>query len=106
MLYQGKYSPNEQKYTYPIDLENDFDFSTEQNAHSGKQNDERKDIALVHIDGNGLGIILRKLNKALKDADESVYANAYRTFSEGLAAATQKAAQAATSTCSGLWADE
>lgn len=93
---QGKYSPNEQKYTYPIDLENDFDFSTEQNAHSGKQNDERKDIALVHIDGNGLGIILRKLNKALKDVDESVYANAYRTFSEGLAAATQKAAQAAT----------
>ncbi|MDW7548204.1 hypothetical protein [Pseudoalteromonas peptidolytica] len=101
---QSKYSPNDQTYSYPTNFEKSnsdnidqsFDFSTEQNAYKGKQNDERKDIALVHIDGNGLGIILLKLNKALSTVDEKIYANAYRSFSEGLASATKKAAQAAT----------
>lgn len=55
-----------------------------------------RDLALIHVDGNGLGLILRALQKALDGKNTEEYSTAFRQFSTALANATQKAAAKAT----------
>ncbi|MBD1389281.1 hypothetical protein IC617_07580 [Neiella sp. HB171785] len=52
-------------------------------------------VALVHIDGNGLGQLLRDLKNSVKD-HPAKYLRVFRTFSDGLKIATQQAAAKAT----------
>lgn len=56
---------------------------------------KRSLVGLVHADGNGLGEILRLLNKACKDAADETYVDLYQTFSLGVTTATIDAAQQA-----------
>ena len=56
---------------------------------------ERRAIALVHADGNGLGQVLRSLDEAAEKQPKRFVA-LYRRFSELVAGVTQEAAQAAT----------
>lgn len=79
---------------YPVNLETDFKFSAP-NVHS-ENKDAIKDIALIHIDGNGLGALLIALRDALKNASDNEYRLGFRAFSEALATATESAAQEAT----------
>ncbi|MFA0350259.1 hypothetical protein AB4486_25530, partial [Vibrio sp. 10N.222.55.C6] len=61
-----------------------------------QQRDAIKDMALIHIDGNGLGILLMKLKSALNNESERRFRQTYRAFSDALNIATVKAAQQAT----------
>lgn len=56
---------------------------------------ERRLVGLVHADGNGLGQLLRLLNKACANASDSTYIELYRTFSNGVTKATLAAVQEA-----------
>lgn len=56
---------------------------------------ERRLVGLIHADGNGLGELLRILNSACAGTDDKTYVKLYRSFSEGLASATQAAANQA-----------
>lgn len=56
---------------------------------------KRSLVGLVHADGNGLGEILRLLNKACRDASDEIYVDLYQTFSLGITTATVQAAQQA-----------
>ncbi len=92
---QDRFTPDglKGKIYYPINLENDFAFS----AKGLKENsDATKDIALVHIDGNGLGILLRALKNELGDKEPEDYRKGFRLFSDALNKATIKAAKKAT----------
>ncbi|OOE62410.1 hypothetical protein, partial [Salinivibrio sp. IB282] len=68
---QDKFTPEDLQGTihYPLDLEKDFLFDDEQ--HGAPDSDPTKDIALIHIDGNGLGILLMRLKNALKDKSDA-----------------------------------
>ena len=64
----------------------------------------RRDLALVHIDGNGLGILLMALKDALtkktagmasEQEKNTLFQQAFRAFSDALCQATEEAAQAA-----------
>jgi hypothetical protein len=93
---QDKFTPDSLKgqIAYPINLEDDFQFSA---IDTLKSNSEAiKDIAIIHIDGNGLGIILRALQQALKNESEENYRRCFREFSFALSSATELAAQQAT----------
>lgn len=57
---------------------------------------EKRDLALIHIDGNGLGLLLIALKKQLEGKSEQQYRQAFRRFSAALEAATQAAAKEAT----------
>jgi hypothetical protein len=80
---------------YPINLEEDFQYSA---ILTNKRSEKEaiKDIALIHIDGNGLGLLLRALQNALKDKNDQEYCRVFRQFSQALTSATQLAAQEAT----------
>lgn len=67
-----------------LDLEKDF------------EGEQKKDIALVHIDGNGLGLLLRQLKASMQDKADAAYRIAFRAFSEAVNKATELAAQQAT----------
>ncbi len=54
------------------------------------------DIALIHLDGNGMGQILMKLREHLKDRDRDDYSTEMRRFSEMLEDVTIRAVQKAT----------
>jgi len=56
---------------------------------------EEKDIAIIHIDGNGLGQILMDLAASVETAPDG-YIKFYSTFSNKLKEATEAAAQEAT----------
>lgn len=56
--------------------------------------DENSYVALVHIDGNGLGQLLLKLNQEAEQAKEE-YKSIYLDISRAIASATQEAAKAA-----------
>jgi hypothetical protein len=100
---QDKFTPSSlqsvkgesRKINYPVDLENNFQFLAE-NVTTKSQKEAIKDIALIHIDGNGLGLLLRALQSALVDATDTQFCQAFRQFSEALCTATQQAAQKAT----------
>nr|MBL0690035.1 hypothetical protein [Pseudoalteromonas sp.] len=83
------------KVYYPIDLDKDFQYSSPY-AKKRSQKEAIKDMALIHIDGNGLGLLLRALQSALKDKKNQDYCHAFRQFSQALTTATQLAAQTAT----------
>lgn len=95
---QDKFTPDELKglLSYPIDLENDFLFSELSTDLSRSEREAVKDIALIHIDGNGLGILLMALKNALKDKNTEEFCQGFRTFSDALNTATTKAAKKAT----------
>jgi hypothetical protein len=57
---------------------------------------EKRDLALIHIDGNGLGLLLIALKKQLKGKSKQQYRQAFRRFSAALETATQTAAKKAT----------
>jgi len=59
---------------------------------------DSRDLALIHIDGNGLGKQLRALRQALENQSESDFSRAFRQFSDALATATELAAAEATLT--------
>ncbi|MDQ9021833.1 hypothetical protein RFI02_12025 [Acinetobacter sichuanensis] len=52
-------------------------------------------VGLIHADGNGLGEILRLLNKACENATDDVYVDLYQTFSDAVTKATIQATQQA-----------
>ncbi len=54
------------------------------------------DIALIHLDGNGMGQILMKLREHLKDRDRDDYSAEMRRFSEMLEDVTLRAVRKAT----------
>lgn len=56
----------------------------------------KRDLALIHIDGNGLGKLLIGLKTALADANAYEYRKAFRQFSDALEQATVTAATIAT----------
>ena len=92
---QDRFTPSslQGKIHYPVDIEKEF-----QTASDLKSNNKvaTRDIALIHIDGNGLGILLMGLKNALNDKDASEYQQGFRQFSEALNVATIQAAQKAT----------
>lgn len=59
---------------------------------------EGDNVAIIHIDGNGLGEVLRLVNSAASQADDKAYVALYRQFSDGLEKATIEACQQATDT--------
>ncbi|QDZ90846.1 Uncharacterised protein [Shewanella putrefaciens] len=72
---------------FPLNMEDFPAFNDPDEGHSVV-----KDLALIHIDGNGLGLLLRSLQGALKGIGDQEYGRAFRTFSSALARATQQAA--------------
>lgn len=93
---QDRFTPEDlaKKIHYPINIETEFELSADTISDPNKE--PIKDIALIHIDGNGLGIILIALQEALKESSDSTYRSAFRNFSEALNQATVDAARAAT----------
>ncbi|NCN43125.1 MAG: hypothetical protein GW898_03455 [Thiomicrospira sp.] len=53
-------------------------------------------IAIIHTDGNGLGLYVQKIFAGLSKLTAAEYIHGYAEFSQGLDVATQKAAQQAT----------
>jgi hypothetical protein len=80
---QDKFTPDHLKgqLKYPINLD-DFDFK------------KNKDVALIHLDGNGVGLILQQLNIALENKSDADFVRAFRAFSDALSEATITAAKA------------
>jgi len=76
------------KFAFPLNLEPDEEdaFPFESGNHY---------VAIIHIDGNGLGEVLIRLGESLKDDPDS--AVKFRSFSENLKDATEKAARTALS---------
>ncbi|ELR8702285.1 hypothetical protein WM008_18035 [Vibrio vulnificus] len=95
---QDSFTPEELKgvVRYPINFETQFPFAGAVDALTRDQRDAIKDMALIHIDGNGLGILLRQLKQVLQAQPVEEYQHAFRAFSAALSAATQKAAQEST----------
>jgi len=96
---QNKFTPDKEllneEIHYPINLEEDFNYSAKKEKKK-KNKEAIRDMALIHIDGNGLGVLLRALQDALKGESDEAYCKAFRGFSSSLAKATQYAAQQAT----------
>ncbi|EOA6548161.1 hypothetical protein ACI1IY_002102 [Vibrio vulnificus] len=95
---QDSFTPEELKgvVRYPINFETQFPFAGAVDALTRDQRDAIKDMALIHIDGNGLGILLRQLKQVLNAQPVEEYQHAFRAFSAALSDATQKAAQEST----------
>ena len=88
---QDKFTPQglEQQVYYPTNFEKDFWFSDDDNG--------KKDIAIIHIDGNGLGQLQYQLKAAIEaqNLNQQQYCQVLRGFSNALSLATQDAAQSA-----------
>ena len=81
---QQRFTPDDvSDVQYLYDLEHDF---------------EGNDIALIHVDGNGLGQLLQSLRHLLTDSSEEDYRKVFRAFSEAINSATVAAAKHATKT--------
>jgi hypothetical protein len=94
---QGRFTPpGLEPFSYPINLEEDFLFGDLNRDMTKVQREAVKDIALIHIDGNGLGILLMALKTALADSNIDDYRKGFRSFSEALNTATIAAARKAT----------
>lgn len=70
----------------------------EADAHESRRFPVNADsfVGMLHLDGNGIGVLLRKLNEAASRFDDAAYINAYQTFSKGLEQVTCAAARKAT----------
>ncbi|ART83445.1 hypothetical protein CBP31_13105 [Oceanisphaera profunda] len=53
-------------------------------------------VGMLHLDGNGIGVLLRVLNNAARNLDDDGYIEAYRIFSTELENVTCEAARKAT----------
>lgn len=84
-------SPLPDNLTFPLDTEDFPDFSNTDGKH-----EKVRDLALIHLDGNGLGMLLRGLQSALSNCSDEDFSRAFREFSNSLAKATQTAAYKAT----------
>lgn len=80
---ESKFAPGFQGQ-WPVNMEEDFE-----TLHG-------TDVAIIHADGNGLGLLLQKFNDIAGELDNKEYARLYRTFSEALEAACILAASEAT----------
>lgn len=78
----------EQALAFPVEPEDFWFYSDEK--------DLPKDIALIHLDGNGLGNLMATLQHNIVGLDGEKYMKVLRTFSNALARATQEAAKVAT----------
>lgn len=80
-----------EELTWPNNFESD--------AHASQRFPLNSDnlVGMLHLDGNGIGQLLRKLNEAAARFDDQAYIKAYQAFSQGLEQATCEAARAATS---------
>ena len=68
------------------------DFSDSAHPQNAFPLGERRLVGLLHMDGNGLGEVLRQLSDGLATADDDTYVRLYHHFSSGLAQATARAA--------------
>lgn len=93
---QNKFTPQGIDVSYPIDFEKQFDFQSPLKALTNQQKEAVKDIALIHIDGNGMGLLLMALKEQLSKLSNEDYQRGFRTFSDALSRATIQAAKAAT----------
>ncbi|MFA0465418.1 hypothetical protein AB4524_00770 [Vibrio breoganii] len=95
---QDRFTPDELKgrISYPIDFENQFPYMGDSQSLSRQQQDAIKDMALLHIDGNGLGLILMTLKESLQGKGAKEYSQVFRSFSDALNQATVEAAKYAT----------
>jgi hypothetical protein len=94
---QNRFTPEGlEPFSYPINLEEEFLFGELSQNVTKTQREAVKDIALIHIDGNGLGILLMALKTALADSNLDDYRRGFRHFSEALNKATIAAARKAT----------
>ena len=93
---QDRFTPDALKgqFSYPINLDKDFQYSAPDVSANNK--DAIKDIALIHIDGNGLGILLMGLKEVLQNRSDEEYRQGFRNFSDSLSKATEEAAKIAT----------
>ena len=73
--------------SFPLNLEPQQDFPYKGDNH---------DLALIHIDGNGIGLLLRDLKTSLANLPDEEYARVFLAFSDVLALSTIQAAQVAT----------
>lgn len=94
---QDRFTPDDLKgeVYYPINFEKEFEFEGDKSALERSQRDAIKDMALIHIDGNGLGLLLMALKEALPK-NEADYRKGFRQFSTALNKSTVAAAQIAT----------
>ncbi|NLY14987.1 MAG: hypothetical protein GXZ05_01230 [Gammaproteobacteria bacterium] len=53
-------------------------------------------VGMLHLDGNGIGVVLRELNRAASHLDDDSYIAVYQAFSTGLEKVTCLAAEKAT----------
>lgn len=92
-----KYSPEtEVPLNFPNNLDNEFPYLNEDN----------KELALIHIDGNGMGLLVQSLQNSLKaymqdnrvslELRERTYRQVLRQFSSALCLATKQSAKDAT----------
>ncbi|MEF1175040.1 Cas10/Cmr2 second palm domain-containing protein, partial [Vibrio sinaloensis] len=95
---QKKYTPPEITVDYPLNFDTQFPFQSEQKLKElgAQQKEAIKDIALIHIDGNGMGLLLMALKEKLKVLGDEEYLKGFRTFSDALEKATVRAARTAT----------
>jgi len=95
---QKKYTPPEIDIDYPLNFDTQFPFQSDKTLKelSTEQKEAIKDIALIHIDGNGMGLLLMALKEKLKVLSDEEYLKGFRTFSDALEKATVRAARSAT----------
>ena len=80
---------------FPLDLSasGDSDDMTSKFPYHSNKND----LALIHIDGNRIGLLLMNIKEHIKKANNSDYENIFRKFSNALCDSTECAAKHATS---------
>lgn len=95
---QKKYTPPEIDIDYPLNFDTQFPFQSDKTLKelSTEQKEAIKDIALIHIDGNGMGLLLMALKEKLQVLSDEEYLKGFRTFSDALEKATVRAARSAT----------
>ncbi|MGR5549953.1 hypothetical protein [Vibrio sp. DNB22_12_1] len=87
---------------YPLNFDTQFPYHGDKSRLTRFEGEAVKNMAMIHIDGNGLGILLRQLKVVMEqfnnndDTDEAIYRTTFRRFSNILAKATEAAAKIAT----------
>jgi hypothetical protein len=95
---QDKFTPLKLKgnICYPINFDEQFEFEAVNVNLTRTGKDAVKDMALIHIDGNGIGLILLALKSTLQHEEHDTYRQGFRAFSDAISKATIAAAQTAT----------
>lgn len=90
---KSELAQNNPAQIFPLDLNPD-DSLDRQNAFP--YIDDQHDLALIHIDGNGIGALLKRLKNRLINVNFQDYKGIFRGFSDVLCASTEEAAKSAT----------